>query len=264
MSKQEDNTTDTTTETPEVQHEDNLELHSLTFRGRQKARRTRLKKNMEGMSRMQKAGYIFSYYRWKIILLLLLIAICIALPVTIYRNTRPVAISYVIVNAEKPEELDTSFVQDYLDYYDISSSNRIMKDLDVHLDKETYLEEYNQNVDSSDYTELPLKCFNGYYDVIIMDKKGLEYCSMQEIIHPLKRYFSADIYNQIEGRIVDAADIDGIVVPFAVDISDTQFAKSLNLGYDDVYIGFPGANESNYKNSKRMLHFILGIDIEPN
>ena len=105
-------------------------------------------------------------------------------------------------------------------------------------------------------------CFNGFYDVMIMDEKGLEYCAMQEIIYPLRNYLPAEIYSAVESRICTADDHDGVNVPFAIDISDTDFAKGLNLGYDKVYLGFPGNTERNYVNAKRMLKFILHLDID--
>lgn len=83
-----------------------------------------------------------------------------------------------------------------------------------------------------------------------------------EITYPLKKYLPADIYTLVEDRVVETAGYDGSVVPFAIDISDTDFAKSLNLGYDDVYIGFPGNTDQNYKNAKRMLKYILNLDID--
>lgn len=249
---------------PSVNTEDNLELHSLSFRERQRARRQRLKDHMEGMTAGQKAGYILSYYKGKIILAIILLAVCIALPVTIYKKSRPVALSYCIVNSPEPSAVDTSFVDEYLDFYNLNGAYQIHNDLTVHLDKDTYLEEYSQNSSASVYTELPMLCFNGYYDIMIMDEKGLEYCAMQEIIYPLKTYLPADIYSQISDRICTADDNDGVTVPFAIDISDTDFAKGLNLGYDKVYLGFPGNTEQNYINAKRMVKFILhlGIDTE--
>lgn len=247
---------------PAVEHEDNLEMQSLRFFARQRVKRAKLKKNMEGMSGYEKFKYIFSYYKWKILITCVILGACIALPLTIYKNTRPIAISYVIVNAKDPDAVDTSFVTDYIRFFHIKKPYRTSCDLDVHLDKETYLNEFSQSTNSSDYTELPMKCYNGFYDIIIMDKKGLEYCGMQEIIYPLKKYLPADIYSSIEGRIVETAGYDGTVVPFAIDISDTDFAKNLNLGYGDVYIGFPGNTDQNYKNAKRMLKYILNLDID--
>ncbi len=247
---------------PSVNTEDNLELHNLPFRERQRARRQRLKDHMEGMTAGQKAGYILSYYKGKIILAIILLAVCIALPVTIYKKSRPVALSYCIVNSPEPSAVDTSFVDEYLDFYNLNGAYQIHNDLTVHLDKDTYLEEYSQNSSASVYTELPMLCFNGYYDIMIMDEKGLEYCAMQEIIYPLKTYLPADIYSQISDRICTADDNDGVTVPFAIDISDTDFAKGLNLGYDKVYLGFPGNTEQNYINAKRMVKFILHLDID--
>lgn len=247
---------------PSVNTEDNLELHSLSFRERQRARRQRLKDHMEGMTAGQKAGYILSYYKGKIILAVILLVVCIALPVTIYKKSRPVALSYCIVNSPEPSAVDTSFVDEYLDFYNLNGAYQIHNDLTVHLDKDTYLEEYSQSSSASVYTELPMLCFNGYYDIMIMDEKGLEYCAMQEIIYPLKTYLPADIYSQISDRICTADDNDGVTVPFAIDISDTDFAKGLNLGYDKVYLGFPGNTEQNYINAKRMVKFILHLDID--
>ena len=247
---------------PSVNTEDNLELHSLSFRERQRARRQRLKDHMEGMTAGQKAGYILSYYKGKIILAIIILAVCIALPITIYKKSRPVALSYCIVNSPEPSAVDTSFVDEYLDFYNLNGAYQIHNDLTVHLDKDTYLEEYSQNSSASVYTELPMLCFNGYYDIMIMDEKGLEYCAMQEIIYPLKTYLPADIYSQISDRICTADDNDGVTVPFAIDISDTDFAKGLNLGYDKVYLGFPGNTEQNYINAKRMVKFILHLDID--
>lgn len=247
---------------PSVNTEDNLELHSLSFRERQRARRQQLKDHMEGMTAGQKAGYILSYYKGKIILAIIILAVCIALPVTIYKKSRPVALSYCIVNSPEPSAVDTSFVDEYLDFYNLNGAYQIHNDLTVHLDKDTYLEEYSQNSSASVYTELPMLCFNGYYDIMIMDEKGLEYCAMQEIIYPLKTYLPADIYSQISDRICTADDNDGVTVPFAIDISDTDFAKGLNLGYDKVYLGFPGNTEQNYINAKRMVKFILHLDID--
>lgn len=247
---------------PTVNTEDNLELHSLSFRDRQRAKRARLKEHMDGMSKGQKFGYILSYYKGKIILGLILLAICIAIPVTIYKKSRPVALSYCIVNAPEPSAVDTSFVDEYLDFYNLNGAYQLESDVTVHLDKDTYLEEYSQNSSASIYTELPMLCFNGYYDVMIMDEKGLEYCAMQEIIYPLRNYLPAEIYSEVESRICSADDNDGVNVPFAIDISDTDFANGLKLGYDKVYLGFPGNTERNYINAKRMLKFILHLDID--
>ena len=249
-------------EAPVVHHEDNLELHAMSAKERRRIKLQRLRENMEGMSKWQKFVYIFSYYKWRFIIAIVIIAVCITLPLTIYQNKRPVALAYCVVNAKDSKALNTSFIDDYRNYLGLTGSLQVRKDLDVHLDKDTYLEEYNKNTDSSDYTEIPMRCFNGYYDVFIMDKKGVDYCAMQAIINPINNYLPADIYALVSDRLITSADHDGAVVDFAIDISDTDFAKNLNLGYSPVYLGFPGTTEQNYVNAKRMLKYIFHFDID--
>lgn len=245
-----------------LEREDNLELHSMSFKERIKAKQNKLKRNMEGMSPKEKSFYILSYYKWQIITAIVVIVCAIALPVTIYRNTRPVAIAYVIVNCDAPEIINENFVDDYREFFGLQGNYQVRSDTSIHLDKDTYLEEFAQNRNDSVYTEFPMMCFNGFYDIIITDDVGAIYCGMQEIMCPLRNYLPADLYSQIEDRIFETENHDGDVVPFAIDISDTEFAKNLNLGYDKVYIGFPGTTEENYVNAKRMLKYILGVETD--
>ena len=56
-------------------------------------------------------------------------------------------------------------------------------------------------------------------------------------------------------------DPNGTSRTYAIDISDTQFAKNLNSGYSDVYVAFPGAIDRNYTNSLKFLEYVLGIDL---
>ena len=194
---------------------------------------------MEGMTTGQKAGYILSYYKGK--------------DHSCNHHTRCMHCPSCYNLQEKPSgcfillyrqftrasAVDTSFVDEYLDFYNLNGAYQIHNDLTVHLDKDTYLEEYSQNSSASVYTELPMLCFNGYYDIMIMDEKGLEYCAMQEIIYPLKTYLPADIYSQISDRICTADDNDGVTVPFAIDISDTDFAKGVKSRVRQSISWFP-------------------------
>jgi hypothetical protein len=42
-----------------------------------------------------------------------------------------------------------------------------------------------------------------------------------------------------------------------INISDTAFAKSLNTGYDKVYIAFTGTTDENYERAMDFLEYIL-------
>lgn len=242
--------------------ENNLEMRLLPFRERIKAKRAKLKKTLSSMSKKEQFSYILFYYKWTFLAITIAIVCVVSITLTIYKNTRPFALSYAVLNISNPMDLNRDFEAEYIDYYGFPKKYQINLDAQRHLDKETYLQVLNSGQDSADYTGFPALCFNGRFDVVITDEKGAEYCSMQEIFNPLQSYFPADIYPLLEDRIYEAANNDDVVMPFAIDISDTAFAKSLNTGYEKVYLGFPGTTEENYQHAKLFLKFILGLDIE--
>jgi hypothetical protein len=51
--------------------------------------------------------------------------------------------------------------------------------------------------------------------------------------------------------------MNGNDAEMVIDISDTEFAKSLNLGYDDVYIGFPGDQQDNHERVADLLNYLF-------
>lgn len=249
-------------ETEKRSGEDSLELHSMKFKERMQAKRQKLKDNLSTMSKKEQISYILFYYKWTFIAVAIALICGISLFLTIYKNTRPSALSYAVLNISNPMELNTDFEDDYLAYYDFPKGYQIILDAQRHLNKESYLKVLNSGEDSADYSGFPALCFNGRFDVVITDEAGAEYCSMQEIFNPLQSYFPADIYPLLEDRIYEAANNEDIIMPFAIDISDTEFARSLNLDYDTVYLGFPGTTDQNYQHAKLFLKYILDLDIE--
>ena len=253
------------TEEETVFHEDNLEIRKMKFADRMKAKRNRLKENMEGMSGFEKFKYIVYYYKWHFILSALAIFLVIYVPLTIYKNTRPVALSYAIMNSTNYIKVNTDAMDDYMEYYGFKKGEyRLLGINSINLDLETYDEKYNDNDPS--YTQFPINCYNNRYDVIITDYTGLKYCSKNALIHTLDTILTQDVEDIIETEyshlIKEAPTYDDVMTPYAIDISDTDFAKSLNLGYDDVYLCFPGVEEENIMNAKRLINFIFNLELE--
>ena len=58
-------------------------------------------------------------------------------------------------------------------------------------------------------------------------------------------------------RIISVKNVNDDMTPYAIDISGTEFAESLGLDYDDVYIALPGQSARNIANSKRLLNYIF-------
>lgn len=246
--------------------EDNLELKRMRFRERTRIKHERFRQNMEGMSRKEKISYFLYYYKWKIVFGIVILVLAVTIPVTLYKNSRPVAISYAIVNSHYPENIDDSVFDDYMDYYGFTNKQQIISGSYAYLNQATYEEDYAANPNSANFTSLPMLCYNGYYDVIITDKTGLEYCAAQSLIQPLESSLYPDVYNIISkeyaNSVTQAENTNGKLCEYGIDISDTSFVQTLNLDYDDVYICFIGYNERNLSNARKLLNFIFNLNLE--
>lgn len=246
--------------------EDNLDLKRMRFFERTRIRRERFRQNMEGMSRKEKINYFLYYYKWKIVFGIIILALAVTIPITLYKNSRPVAISYAIVNSHHPEDINDSVFNDYMNYYGFTKKQQIISGNYSYLNQATYEEDYAANPNSANFTSLPTLCYNGYYDVIITDKTGLEYCAAQSLIQPLESALYPDVYNAVSGEYADsvtqAENTSGKLYEYGIDVSDTTFAQSLNLDYDNVYICFIGYNERNLSNARKLLNFIFNLNLD--
>ena len=250
--------------------EDNLELHGLSGRQRRKELRKRFYAEMADMDTKSKVKFFFRYNKWKIIIPILVIAIVISTAGTIINNKKPVAISYAIINSPNYYDINTDVIEtDYMEYYGMSTKKyQIISTGGINYDLDTYEEDSQQYSNSAAYTSFPTNCRTNYYDIIITDKKGLEYCAKTSLIYPVDDIFTADLSNAISKNCSDlltsAKDYDDNDEVFAIDISGTAFAKSLNLDFDQAYICFPGSDTSNIENVRKMLNFIfdLGLSFE--
>lgn len=246
--------------------EDNLELRRMSFTNRIKAKQARLKANTEGMSTWEKFKYYVYYYKWHVILGLILLFCAIAIPTAIYKNSRPVAISYAVVNSPEPERINEKLFNEYTAHYGLVEGYQIRNSLSVTLSQADYETEFAKEEGDSSYTQFPTLCWNNYYDIIITNETGLHYCTVNSLVQPLEDRLYDDIYEEIKSkypkRIIQSPNYDEHPVEFAIDISDTEFVKKLNVGYDNVYVCFPGGSEENIVSIRRFLKYVLNLDIE--
>ena len=218
------------------------------------------------MSKWEKFKYYAYYYKWHVILGIVAIFCAIIIPVTIYKNSRPVSISYAVVNSPTPEKINEKLFNEYASYYNMEDGYQIRNSIYVTLSQEDYENEIVKEEGDSSYTQFPTLCWNNYFDIIITNETGLNYCSANSLIQPIEDRLYDDIYTAIKDKhpkaIVTSLNYDQKPVEFAIDISDTQFAKDFHVGYDKVYVCFPGGSEENIINVRRFLNYVLELDIE--
>lgn len=245
--------------------EDNLEISKLKFKDKIRAKIERFKNNTADMSRKEKIKYFIYYYKWKLLLLVLLLFCTVSIPMAIYKHSRPVALSYVIINNADTNKVNTEPIDDYLEFYDIKKNHQVLSN-SSHVNLDDYKAALQNSSTSADYEQFPTLCINGYYDVIITDIKGIEFCKSADLIQPLNNVLSADMQYELEekykekicGQSSEHPDILG----YYLDISDTEFAKGLGLSYDKIYLCFPGSTDDRQTNAKRVIKFAFMLDCD--
>lgn len=247
--------------------EDNLEIHNLKGKEKRKARRERLKEYTADMTKKEKAEYYIYYYKWKALIAVIAIIAIVSLSVTIYRQNKPVAISYALVNCDTYTTDTSVFENDYMKYYGFGRKYQIRSTYPIRYNLDTFEEDYAKNPNDAGFTSFPILCNNNYYDVIVTDLTGLRYCGQTSLVHPLTACLTPDLDKSFRekypDRIIQVENYNGDLTEYAIDISGTAFAEKLNPGYEDVYLCFPGTAPENITNIRRLLNYIfqLGLDV---
>ncbi|MBO4592440.1 MAG: hypothetical protein J5684_07790 [Eubacterium sp.] len=239
-------------EKPIEKKEDNrLELQSMSRKERRKMMKAEMKENMEGMDPGEKFKYLIYYYKEAIIFIALIGILVFTGGRALYNSRKPVVISYGVVNCMDQLNFNSSAFEDYAKAIGKYKGYQIRENINIGFtnnNNSTFTNQMNTNF-------LTLSTQN-YYDVIFTDKEGADFCSKQSAFHPLDSYLDKEHYDLIKDHIYSTKDSDGNTKEFAVDISDTEFANSLNIGYNDVYIGFTGAEERNIQAVYDLLDYL--------
>lgn len=242
--------------------EDNLELKRMSKKERRAAKRERFRRNTEGMSKKERTSYFLYYYKWQLIGIVAILALATYIPIQIYKNTRPVALSYAVINVSS-DKVNSDFEDEYRQMYDMEKGYQIRSDFTTTLSFKGYELEASDAY-SANYMKFPTLCYDNYYDVIISNMAGIEYSGSCGIIRPVSSSFSSETIELVKARlgesaIVEVADEDGKPVQYAINISHTEFAKNLETGYDDVYLAVAGISETNKTNAEKLIKFILAV-----
>lgn len=239
--------------------ENKLELAVMSKKERRTAKKAAYREYTSTMTGKERVSYFFYCYKWHIIIPICCILLIICYGMTFYRNSRPKALSYIVLNAD---EFDKSFHEDYLSYFNMPENHVVRATAGYIVNYDYYKKNtVSASREGTDYSTLALTCETGTFDVIIGDGAGIQYCTFVEIVKPLDLYFTEEQYAALEGHIVKFQDSSYTFYPYAVDISDTEFAKGLGLEYSKVYMAFPGISEENMTNSLRLLEYVLGIKL---
>ena len=254
-----EDTSDTKEE--ESHSEDNLELRSMSRRQRWAVKKERIRKELEGRSRMEKVSYLLYYFKMPIIFTVSAILITTLLVVSIVINKRPVGLSAAIVNLPSDKEVTEANFEDYLSNVKLNYKTSVKLNTDAQLDLDTADEIYRNNPYDYSVTQFPVLCTSDFFDVIITNRKGLDYCSYCNIIFDPETIISPYTVLSLRDHEVQAADSTGTKYFYAYDITNTDFGKSLDLGME-LYLCFPGQSDTNKENAERFLRYVYQLPDE--
>lgn len=245
-------------EAPIEKKEDNrLDMKSLSRKERRKFKKEQIKETTASMTPWERKKYLLYYYKERIIIFTIAAVVFTILGVQIYQGTRPVSISYAVINCKNQLEFNATAFEQYAKDIDKDSGYRINGETNVELKKDEYTQSYENNANSQKYINFETMATADYYDVIFTDMEGAVYCGMMDIFYPLDKFLTPEYYDKIKDRIVILRNMKDEPTQYAIDISDTEFAKSLNLGYDDIYIGFPGDQKDNHERVEWFLDYLF-------
>lgn len=245
-------------EAPVEKKEDNrLEMHSLSKKEKRKFKKEQIKETTESMTPSERRKYLLYYYKERIIITTIAVVVLTILGIQIYKGTRPVAISYAVINCKNQLQFNADAFEEYAEAIGKKDGYQINGETNVELKKNEYTKSYEENANSQKYINFETLATADQYDIIFTDMEGAIYCGMMDIFYPLDKFLEPEYYDKIKDRIVILQNMKDEPTQYAIDISDTEFAKSLNLGYDDIYIGFPGDQQDNHDRVKDFLNYLF-------
>ena len=248
-------------EADESLKEDKLELATMSFWERRKVKKARREKEMEGMTKGQRIKYLLYYYQWPIIITAFTAGCLIWLILAVTRSQPPVALSVAILNNAGDKYVDELLFDSYMDESNIRSTYRVVVE-SFHLDQSTLMQDYAQSPYSGDFSRFPIMARDSYYDIVLCDRGGLDYCANTEIARYPDYVMPYDIQEKLKPYEVKAKDVNGNYWVYGYDISDTEFAKSLDLGYTEIFLCFPGETTESQMHAEHFVRYIFNLPDE--
>ncbi len=244
-------------EKPAEKKEDNrLELHGMSRKEKRKIKKEQLNETISEMEPKEKRKYLLYYYKERIIFSVIALVVICVVGRTLYLNSRPITLSYVVINCKNQLEFNANAIDEYAKAINKYEGCQIKGDTNVTALREEYANEYEGNPNSQQYINFMTMATADLYDVIFTDDEGAEYCASEDIFYPINKYLDDETYNLVKDDIVLYKNMEGNPAEMVIDVSDTDFAKSLNVGYDKIYMGFPGDEERNHTAVRDLLMYI--------
>ena len=242
--------------------EDALELATMSFKEKMTYKKQLHKNRMTDMDKKEKISYLINYYKWFLIVGVLVV-ICLAyIGRVMYRATWPTYVELAIVNNQNDFDFQSYVTNSYRNYYSLDDKNfiEIYNNLSVSQDEDTT----QVGLTMSNYQTIGYYNMYDMLDVIICDKDALNLFVSTDDTTAIDLSMDAALYDQIKDNVIIMSDPKGIKndgKPYtvALDISNTQFVKDANFSYNEVYLLIPSTKYTDNENTLQFIKFVFGL-----
>ena len=220
---------------------------------------TQLKIDMKPMTFAQKVDHIWSNFKEYIIVFTLVAVAIIGYAVTLL-TAKDAALTCYTVNVELSEQGNTYICEDFLSTIGNPEKEKIMVVYREYVENPSSMQiEDNSTV----MTQIAAMVDAEALDVVISDKIGMEVCLSLGIYLELTEILTEEELAGMEGKIIYGIPEDSdVAYPFALDITDTDFAKDYVKAKDKVFIGFMG-NTTHLENCRSLWELIKNYETNP-
>ncbi len=202
-----------------------------------------------------KIEYFWEYNKTKFYVTIFLIALA--------------AIVYVFSPEPKPEaNLRIKFINSYVEGL-LDETNIIETDYEAYLGEDNTCEMAFSYIelDPNDETQggqnmesLMIEVVTCNLELFIFDEFAMNKLCPTGFVVDLNTYLDPETVGKVKERLVYHKDIDGNVVPMAIDITDTKYAKDMGIQGEKVYLSFV-ANSTNMEMTKEYVTYIISQEM---
>lgn len=224
------------------------------------AKLKRLKTDLAGMSYKDKLSHIWTYYKWVIPVLLVVIMLTSIVFTSVTNLNKVKMIGGISINVNLAADGETYLREDYKEYLGLTSKKQTV------VFTETTIEDpaATSNMTNNYYAMMSVitLCSNQEVDYLIMDEIAVKIMAAQGAFLDLREVFSQEELDAMGDRITYIEDEETKEKkPAVLNITDTPFIQQYAPNEERVFFGFV-ANTTRLGETKALYEYLLAWKAE--
>jgi len=211
----------------------------------------------------KKAQYIWEYYHILFFALILCAGLIGGVAYSVYQNMKYDTIFYcTIINNNLSQDTHNLLTEDLSAYYKLDKESQI-----ITIDN-SFVIDYAENSPNQENTYYSVEKLTALIaarsvDCFLADREVTEAYATTAAFYDLNQLLPQDMLDVLSDRLItytayDSEEAPGIDGAYAIDISDTEFAKKYGIYLDSAYVGVV-INSEHTDSAISFLRFIFGL-----